>query len=576
MSLELHRLARLGRIEELRQLLTDNRVGIDVDACDRQGRTPLMRAVQSKEADVDIVRLLIEYGASVKQVSIGPDGSESVISLAVSGGDPEKVAVLLDHGADIHYRRDRGYDALLDAVYGRDIRRDSKLLELLRLLISQSVELNTVTDFNESALPVLSRLGRFDAARLLIEAGADESLLQWSPLIRSVALGTLHDVEQEIEAAVSLEDRDWWDRTAWLVSVQTGEIDKARLLVDHGAIANARGRCGKTALLFAIENSQASMVEWLLQLGAAIEETDDFDTTPLMDAAKYDNREAVELLLKAGANVDREKNHSQTALSFAGTCEVATILLNSGAHPANLSYEGRRALIGLEPMTGDVELTATDDEFRRGRVRRFGEQNPEEINDPFWHCMIRAGVTAFQAKQFYKAACESDDSPVWCAQRFGQTISFLPSGNIVQVAGEHEDSYDEDFCIYNDVFAHCRDGGIRIFGYPQSVFPPTDFHTATLIGEYIYLIGSLGYYGHRLYGTTPVYRLHTESFRIETVDTRGVPPGWIYKHRAVRLNSDEIQISGGKVVTKDGTDEVHTANPRTFVFDTSLAFWRLV
>src|SRR6185312_15079372 len=101
---------------------------------------------------------------------------------------------------------------------------------------------------------------------------------------------------------------------------------------------------------------------------------------------------------------------------------------------------------------------------------------------------------------------------------------------VVQVAGEHEDFYDEDFCIYNDVFVHSRDGGIRIFGYPESVFPPTDFHTATLIGEYIYLIGSLGYSGHRRYGTTPVYRLHTGTFKIEPLETTGAAPGWLYEH----------------------------------------------
>jgi hypothetical protein len=32
-------------------------------------------------------------------------------------------------GADIRYKWDHGYDALLDAVHGRDVARDSRLLE---------------------------------------------------------------------------------------------------------------------------------------------------------------------------------------------------------------------------------------------------------------------------------------------------------------------------------------------------------------------------------------------------------------------------------------------------------------
>src|SRR5205823_10613086 len=110
----------------------------------------------------------------------------------------------------------------------------------------------------------------------------------------------------------------------------------------------------------------------------------------------------------------------------------------------------------------------------------------------------------------------------------------LPDGRIVQVAGEHEDSYDLDFSIYNDVFVHETDGMIHIFGYPESVFPATDFHTATLVGEHIFLIGSLGYQGTRQFGKTPVYRLDIETFHIEEVQASGEAPGWVYKQRAIQ------------------------------------------
>ena len=78
------------------------------------------------------------------------------------------------------------------------------------------------------------------------------------------------------------------------------------------------------------------------------------------------------------------------------------------------------------------------------------------------------------------------------AKRFGQSLTLLPDGLAVQIGGEHEDYYDPDFCIYNDVFVHERDGSITIYGYPESAFPPTDFRTATLVGDSIYVIGSLG------------------------------------------------------------------------------------
>ena len=43
------------------------------------------------------------------------------------------------------------------------------------------------------------------------------------------------------------------------------------------------------------------------------------------------------------------------------------------------------------------------------------------------------------------------DGPVWCFSRFGTSLTELPDGRFVQIGGEHEDFYDPDFCIYNDV-----------------------------------------------------------------------------------------------------------------------------
>lgn len=114
---------------------------------------------------------------------------------------------------------------------------------------------------------VLSRIGRFDAVRLLLDAGADETHLKWTPLIRAVALGSLTDVEKTVESGADLEEQDWWTRTAWLVAIQTGDIAKARFLLEVGADSTTGGRCGKPSLSYAIENHHTPMPEWLLGPG---------------------------------------------------------------------------------------------------------------------------------------------------------------------------------------------------------------------------------------------------------------------------------------------------------------------
>ena len=142
------------------------------------------------------------------------------------------------------------------------------------------------------------------------------------------------------------------------------------------------------------------------------------------------------------------------------------------------------------------------------------------------------------------------------------------------IGGEHEDHYDPDFCIYNDVFVHGADGSIEILGYPEAVFPPTDFHTATLIDDAIYIIGSLGYWGRRDYGRAPVYRLDTRTWRIDRLEPSGTGPGWIHRHCATRTGDRGILVTGGEVLTLEGDEERSSDNARAFLFDTVDLVWR--
>lgn len=313
------------------------------------------------------------------------------------------------------------------------------------------------------------------------------------------------------------------------------------------------------------------MLEWLIDLGAPISETDDFGTTALMAAVQGDNLQAIEVLLKSGADLSLEQ-HGETALGKARSREVVIRLLDAGSDTSELSFAGRRALLGFDPDPDELLFEATPADFSKARSRRFGRSNPEAMDEPFWIAMIRSGINAFQAQRRFGES--NRGSAVWCAQRFGQSLTRLPDGRIIQIAGEHEDYYDSDFCIYNDVFVHESDTAIRIYGYPESVFPPTDFHSATLLGDYIYIIGSLGYQGARRYGTTPVYRLNIATFQMERLEVSGEPPGWISEHRALSRGPEEIRVFGGRLVTAgpDGT-ETYFDNPVSFILKTRKLVW---
>jgi hypothetical protein len=380
-------------------------------------------------------------------------------------------------------------------------------------------------------------------------------------------------------------------------------MPRVTLLRERGANPAALGRCGSPPLFFAIRSQNSDIVGWLLDEGADANQTDELGATALTEAAKSANPKSLEIILAAAdiAGLDQTNNLSRTALMeavesdslecveillvagadvevgsygtplrWAKSREIIMRLLEAGADPADAN---QRIILGLDKAREEVEAVSLD-EFRSGFRRRFGQKNPEKMVVPFWEVMIRSGASGWAPRSRFEAELGPIPEPVWCAQRFGQSLTLLPDGRAIQIAGEHEDSYDPDFCIYNDVFVHGPDGSVAIYGYPESLFPPTDFHTATLIGDSIYVIGSLGYQGTRRYGVTPVYRLDINSLAMERLDPSGEAPGWIYRHRAVAVDADQVRVWGGKLVTGTPGAESHDENPGSFVLDLDSLIWR--
>ena len=186
----------------------------------------------------------------------------------------------------------------------------------------------------------------------------------------------------------------------------------------------------------------------------------------------------------------------------------------------------------------------TPELFRIWRSPRLGAQNPERLTNPVWDWLVRSRVSAYGASQHFGLG---GSEPGWSFARFGQSTTTLDDGRIVYVAGEHEDHYDPDFYIYNDVVIRDPEDRIEIYGYPREVFPPTDFHSATLVGDQIIVIGSLGYPNDRRPATTQVIAIDLATYESSLIETHGDAPGWIHDHSATLGADGAIVIAGGKV-----------------------------
>jgi hypothetical protein len=221
----------------------------------------------------------------------------------------------------------------------------------------------------------------------------------------------------------------------------------------------------------------------------------------------------------------------------------------------------------------DPVVAPTPSLFAEWRAPRFGSANPERLENPVWEWLIHSEHSAYAASQHFGLAANECREPGWSFARFGQSTTTLPDGRVVLIAGEHEDSYDRDFYIYNDVVVRRPDGEIEIYGYPRDVFPPTDFHTATLSGNRIVIVGSLGYPADREPGRTQVVVLDLATFEISLVATSGDAPGWIHNHTATLADVGRaIVIGRGLIETGRGARAEFQENGDDWRLD--LESWR--
>jgi ankyrin repeat protein len=241
----------------------------------------------------ELVRLLLEFGASVHARAVGGGGT---LHVTCRVGNLQVAKLLLDQGADPCARTQNGSTPLHTVVSHRGPP------QLAALLLSRGAQVDDQAVDRTTALHLACQKGSLEMVRLLLEKGADVARLNangLSALIYATHYGHV-DIVRLLLARGAPDACDSCGARALHHASQAGHAAVVELLLGHGWDLRARTASGKTALMCAAFEGHEAVVGLLLSRGAEAQASTGKGRTALYYAARNGHVAAVRLLLLGG------------------------------------------------------------------------------------------------------------------------------------------------------------------------------------------------------------------------------------------------------------------------------------
>jgi uncharacterized protein len=351
-------IARTGDLEAADALL---KAGAKVATANALGITPVYAAAE--HGDARMLRRLLDAGASVTTTD---SASDTLLTAAVRAGNPDAVQLLLDRGAPANAAEPQYSHTALMAAVSRD---DTTIM---KLLIAKGATIDAAT-----------RVGQKPVARPPGTGGGSHGV----GIVRS---GVPPQGEQQPAPG---------GMTPLLLASRDGHLDAAKLLVEVGADVNRADPNGITALLMALTNGQLDVAKFLIEHGADPKRADGWGRQPLWAAVDIRNLavrsgaptndngidrdgalDVIKMLIERGVDVNARVKEfppmrryllplaslewvdftGQTAFiraAQAGDMPVMKLLLARGADPKITTFNGTTALMaaaGVNWVVGET------------------------------------------------------------------------------------------------------------------------------------------------------------------------------------------------------------------------------
>ena len=299
--------------------------------------------------DVQTVRSLIRKGAGAN--SRNQQGVTALMHAALHAGAP-MMKLLLDSGAEPNGKNMFGATALMWAA-GDPTK--------VRLLIERGADASAAANSGRNVLTVASAYpGNVETVKLLLAKGADPKLKpapSGGPVVSAALAADPAILKQLLSRGADPDERgsigSRRGATALMLAASTGCAECVRVLLEHGASVNARSDPARiiqaglqeigelTPLLSVAPLAEPAIIKDLLDRGAEINAKDARGLTALALAASSEIQDAaaVRLLLTRKAEVNVRAKDGETALTWArkwGDTPIVKLLSEAGAQAPDL------------------------------------------------------------------------------------------------------------------------------------------------------------------------------------------------------------------------------------------------
>jgi uncharacterized protein len=250
----LHWAIRAGEADIVELLL---KAGADATAKDRLDVTPLFLAAMN--GDGVIMRKLLNAGANANQVE---KTGESILMVAVRTGSTDAVRALLEHKANANYAEPQlQLTPLMLAAEGG-------YTEMVADLIKSGADIQVRTRTGATParrLPCVAQSGCGSHGDGIVRGGWPDKGIRaptpgnMSPLMYAAREGKIDAARLLLDAGANVNEVDKNDISPLFMAISNNHPDMARFLIEKGANINAKDWYGRTPLFAAVEMRNADM-----------------------------------------------------------------------------------------------------------------------------------------------------------------------------------------------------------------------------------------------------------------------------------------------------------------------------